>query len=144
VQRMFASAQEGKRKDIERAFGILQARFHILTTPSCLWDRGAMDTVIRTCVILHNMIIDYEAVHGIDRDYIDDEDYVPLNPFVVIPRDPGQNGNHRAEMIVGMQDHEQHICLQHDLMAHMWQTWFAANHDDDNDDDDNEEMDMEL
>ena len=93
------------------------------------------------------MIIDYEAVHGIDGAYIDDEDYVPVHPFVVIPRDPAQNGNQRAEMIVGMQDHDQHTRLQHDLMAHRWQTWFAANHDDDDDgsnnksvDDDNEGM----
>jgi hypothetical protein len=50
IQKMFASAQEAKRKDIERAFGMLQARFHILTSPCCLWDRGAMDTVIPTCV----------------------------------------------------------------------------------------------
>ena len=34
-------------------------------------------------------------------------------------------------MIVGMQDRDQHTRLQHDLMAHRWQTWFAANHDDD-------------
>ena len=60
MQKMFASAQEAKRKDIERAFGILQSRFHILTTPCRLWDRHAMKTIIATCVILHNLIIDYE------------------------------------------------------------------------------------
>jgi hypothetical protein len=36
MQKMFASAQEAMRKDIKRAFGILQARFHIFTTPFCL------------------------------------------------------------------------------------------------------------
>jgi hypothetical protein len=81
------------------------------------------------------MIMDYDAVHGIDRAYIDDKDYVPLHPFLVIPWDPAQNGNQRAEMIVGMQDHDQHTCLQHGLMAHRWQTWFAANHDDGDGDD---------
>ena len=51
MPKFFATAQEAKRKDIERAFGILQAR-------------DAMDTVIRTCVILHNLIIDYSREHG--------------------------------------------------------------------------------
>ena len=57
MQKMFASAQEAKRKDIERAFGILQARFHVLTAPCRLWDRFAMKKVMKTCVILHNLII---------------------------------------------------------------------------------------
>lgn len=33
----FSSAQEGGRKDIERAFGVLVARFHFLARPSRLF-----------------------------------------------------------------------------------------------------------
>jgi hypothetical protein len=58
------------------------------------------------------MIIDYGAVHGIDVAYIDKKLYVPHYPFVVLPRNPAQNGKQRAEMIVGMQDHDQHTRLQ--------------------------------
>ena len=71
MQKLFVTAQESKRKDIERAFGILQARFHVLTSPCRLWDRQAMATVIKTCVILHNKIIDYEREHDIDGTYIE-------------------------------------------------------------------------
>ena len=59
-EKLFVTKQEEKRKDIECAFGILQARFHILTTPCRLFDREQMRLIIRTCVILHNLIIDYE------------------------------------------------------------------------------------
>ena len=58
----FNKNQELKRKDIERCFGILQRRFHIITKLSELWDRLAMKTVMQACAILYNMINDYEKV----------------------------------------------------------------------------------
>jgi hypothetical protein len=70
MQKMFASAQEDKRKDIGRAFGILQARFHILTSGCFLWNRLAMKQVKKTCVVLHNLIIDYEMKNNVDSTYI--------------------------------------------------------------------------
>ena len=35
---IFTKMQEALRKDIGRAFGVLQVRFHILVRPSQLWD----------------------------------------------------------------------------------------------------------
>ncbi|ETV69632.1 hypothetical protein H257_14654 [Aphanomyces astaci] len=83
MQKLFASKQEAKRKDIERAFGVLQARFHVLTSGCRLWDRDAMRTVIKACVILHNMIIDFERETGVCPHYIHAVDYVPKHPFVL-------------------------------------------------------------
>jgi hypothetical protein len=59
-EKLFAAKQEAKRKDIEQAFGILQACFHVLTSGCRLWNREAMGLVIRSCVILHNLITDQE------------------------------------------------------------------------------------
>ncbi|KAL9677483.1 hypothetical protein QQ045_005715 [Rhodiola kirilowii] len=36
--KLFAKYQEGCRKDIERAFGVLQARFKIIREPARMWD----------------------------------------------------------------------------------------------------------
>ena len=36
---VFAQIQEGVRKDVERAFGVLQARFAIVRNPSNIWDK---------------------------------------------------------------------------------------------------------
>lgn len=33
----YASRQEGRRKDIERAFGVLRAKFHLVALPCRLW-----------------------------------------------------------------------------------------------------------
>ena len=128
MQKLFASAQEAKRKDIERAFGILQARFHILTSGGCgLWDRQAMKMVIRTCVIHHNMIIDFERANNIDPTYINDNEYVPLHPFRIMPRNHDQTIEDRAGMIHDMQCGETHHQLQHDLMLEMWAKWNEEN-----------------
>ena len=35
----FAAVQEGARKDIERAFGVLQSRWAVLHGPAYGWDR---------------------------------------------------------------------------------------------------------
>ena len=36
---IFTKAQESARKDIERAFGVLQARFAIVRGPARFWDK---------------------------------------------------------------------------------------------------------
>ena len=127
MQKMFASAQEAKRKDIERAFGMLQSRFHILTTPCRLWNQHAMKTVIATCVILHNLIVDYKMKNNLDSDYIEDEIYVPSHPFTVIPRDVHQTDETRSTMVTEMQCSDYHTRLQHDLMIERWQMWSEEN-----------------
>jgi hypothetical protein len=74
-EKLFVTKQEEKMKDIECAFGILQAWFHILTTPCRLIKREKMRLIIRTCVSLHNLIIDYEKAHGLDSEYIGGDRY---------------------------------------------------------------------
>jgi hypothetical protein len=56
----FAKAQEVVRKDIERAFGVLQARFAIVRGPTRFWDMDTFSDIMTICVILPNMIIEDE------------------------------------------------------------------------------------
>ncbi|XP_009141845.3 putative nuclease HARBI1 [Brassica rapa] len=60
---LFAERQESTRKDVERAFGVLQSRFAIVKNPALLWDKEKIGKIMRTCVILHNMIVEDER-HG--------------------------------------------------------------------------------
>jgi len=63
-----SSCQEGCRKDVERAFGVLQAKWHILVRPSRFWKKSAMREIFLCCVVLHNMMVEY-------RDTEEDNDW---------------------------------------------------------------------
>uniref|UniRef100_A0A0D3BIL9 Myb-like domain-containing protein n=1 Tax=Brassica oleracea var. oleracea TaxID=109376 RepID=A0A0D3BIL9_BRAOL len=56
----FAQHQEAVRKDVERAFGVLQARFAIVKNPALSWDKVKIGKIMRACIILHNMIVEDE------------------------------------------------------------------------------------
>jgi len=58
--KLFAKHQEGCWKDIERAFEVLQARFKIICEPTRLWDIVNLGIFMRSCIILHNMIVEDE------------------------------------------------------------------------------------
>ena len=119
MQKRFASAQEAKRKDIERAFGILQARFHILTTGCRLWSRDAMSSVIKRCVILHNLILDYERRHNVDGEYNHPPNYAHVHPFVVVARNDNQTMEERRGMMNQMKSQDNHNLIQHNVMVEM-------------------------
>lgn len=53
----FSKQQEAVRKDVERAFGVLVSRFHILSQPCRLHDREEAANVMRASIILHNMVV---------------------------------------------------------------------------------------
>jgi Plant transposon protein len=55
----FASSKGVVRKDIERAFGILMQRFHILATPCRLWDKQEAMYLLRTSFILNKMRVEH-------------------------------------------------------------------------------------
>ncbi|CAL8169001.1 unnamed protein product [Prunus armeniaca] len=61
----FASFQEGYRKDVERCFGILQARCAIIRGAARMLDEEVLRSIMMTCIILYNMILedeyDYDA-----------------------------------------------------------------------------------
>jgi hypothetical protein len=51
----FTAWQEACRKDIERAFGVLQCKFQYVVRPIHDMHLGAISVKTAACVILHNM-----------------------------------------------------------------------------------------
>jgi hypothetical protein len=52
--------QAAARKDVERAFGVLQARWEIVKNPCRQYDLHTITNIMICCIILYNMIIDDE------------------------------------------------------------------------------------
>ena len=57
-RKYFASKQESARKDVERAFGVLQSRFAILRGPVWYWDKETLANIMKACIRMHNIIIE--------------------------------------------------------------------------------------
>ncbi|XP_059639310.1 uncharacterized protein LOC132281639 [Cornus florida] len=56
--KLFAQRQKAARKDVERAFGVLQIKWAITQGPVCYWEKYDLRLIMKTCIILHNMIIE--------------------------------------------------------------------------------------
>ncbi|GJT28058.1 ALP1-like protein [Tanacetum coccineum] len=54
---VFKRRQESARKDVERAFGVLQGRWRIIAQPARAWTVNKLRRIMYTCIICYNMIL---------------------------------------------------------------------------------------
>ncbi|KAL4564246.1 hypothetical protein LXL04_028303 [Taraxacum kok-saghyz] len=57
----FTERQESARKDVERAFGVLKQKWHVVKYASRIWKEDSMQTIIYACIILHNMMVEFKG-----------------------------------------------------------------------------------
>lgn len=60
----YASWQEAARKDVERAFGVLQSKFRIVRNPIEKWHIETIQETVTACIILHNMMVEKRVEEG--------------------------------------------------------------------------------
>ena len=110
----FTRAQEKARKDIERAFGILQARFAIVRGPARFWDKKTLQDIMTCCVILHNMILEDER--GLNLPCFYDNVGTRVQPERNPNRVEAFLEAHRA-----IENANTHCQLRNDLVEHHWE-----------------------
>ena len=113
---VFAKAQEACRKDIERAFGVLQARFANIRGPARFWDKKSLSDIMTDCVILHNMIIEDER--DLDLEFFYDNIGCRVKP----QRNPNRIQAF-LETYRQIEDKATHTQLHEDLVEHHWQLY---------------------
>nr|XP_034580678.1 uncharacterized protein LOC117843998 [Setaria viridis] len=114
-KKYFATAQEACRKDVERAFGVLQSCFAIVRGPARFWDEGTLGQTMRACVIMHNMIVEDEG------DEEDDLNYDGVGEKVKISHDETPELEEFIKNYKNIRDKDIHNQLQDDLIEHLWQ-----------------------
>jgi hypothetical protein len=67
----FTQMQKSYRKDIERAFGVLQAWWVVLCGAAYDWDCNRLTEIITACIIMHNMIVEDEGQFAANTDFRD-------------------------------------------------------------------------
>ncbi|XP_065860788.1 uncharacterized protein [Euphorbia lathyris] len=112
----FAKKQESCRKDVECAFGVLQSRFAIIRNPVRFWKKNVLQDVMRTCIILHNMIIEDEHDLEAPIDILIDESTsnVQMRPNY------NTQFNEFLEHHRQIKDQKAHFELRNALIEHLW------------------------
>lgn len=73
--KLLTKRRESITKNVDKAFGVLQARFTIIYGPTRYIDKTDLDMIIKAFVILHNMIVEDECdLYDLAYDYDHVED----------------------------------------------------------------------
>ena len=118
-KKYFAMKQEACRKDVERAFGVLQSRFAIVAGPVRYWRKEVLHDIMTTCIILHNMIVEDERDLNAHIE-IEMETHASEVEMVIDENTRFQNFISRYGQI---RNKDAHIELRNALIDHLWEEY---------------------
>jgi hypothetical protein len=103
---------------VERAFGVLQARFAIVRRPARFWKLEMLKDVMMACVILYNMIVEDKQTNNGEEDL----EYEQLNePLEIVTLGATNDFSEFIRRHHSIKDKETHSQLQLDLVEYLWQ-----------------------
>ncbi|CAA7017819.1 unnamed protein product [Microthlaspi erraticum] len=109
--------------EVERAFGVLQARFAIVKNPSLTMDKEKIGNIMKACIILHNMIVederDAETIDNVtefQQGGADGSGSSRVRPPDRLPSNVHNIMANRADI----RDQQKHHQLKADLVEHIW------------------------
>ncbi|PLW38367.1 hypothetical protein PCASD_10547 [Puccinia coronata f. sp. avenae] len=117
----FNSVQEAFQKDIERAFGSLQSKWHILTSPIHNWYQDDIEQIVLCCIILHNMMVE-ECSADSECDP-DSTTTAQTSSFSIVPATLSNQFEERREILNSIQSERDHRELTEALIQYQWANW---------------------
>ena len=122
-KKYFAMKQESCRKDVERAFGVLQSRFAIVAGPSLFWKKKVLHDILTTCIIMHNMIIEDER--DLSAPIEDGREFSA--PTVEMAVDETTRFQQFLARHKKIKDKDAHFALCNALIEHLWEQYTNSN-----------------
>jgi hypothetical protein len=120
--KLFSQKQQGARKEVECAFGILQSRFGILRRPARLYEQGDLESIMLACIILHNMIIEDERdIEQVPLDLNEEANTYSVQAATIISEVENPEMQDVLNRNIALDDRRVHKQLQSDLIDHIWQ-----------------------
>ncbi|XP_042757976.1 uncharacterized protein LOC122197888 [Lactuca sativa] len=104
IDKFFKRRQEGARKDVERAFGVLKAKWHIVEHAARPYELDRLRDIMYTCMIMHNMVVEDKGRNIAE--------YSPTEPRHIQFQPGTSEYIHR---VVDIQDQRKHKHLREDL-----------------------------
>ncbi|XP_062232371.1 uncharacterized protein LOC133929582 [Phragmites australis] len=111
----FSAMQASVRKDVERAFGVLQARFAIVRGSARVWDQSTLHNIMTACVIMHNMIIENERGSASTVQVFD-----YMGEPTQVHRNVDEGVLHYVKATQAIRNRAMHHQLRDDLVEHLW------------------------
>ena len=117
-RKYFTSKQESARKDVERAFGVLQSRFAIVRGLVRYWDEETLANIMKACIIMHNMIIEDEGAMNLGFDHERE-----VNSFISVSHGEIPELHDFLQTHNRIRDRATSSQLQEDLVEHLWEQY---------------------
>ena len=111
--------QEACKKDVERAFGVLQSQFVIVKGPSHFWKKHILHDIMSACIIMHNMIIEDERDSNAE---MENRRKAPT-PEVEMVRDETTRFQEFLARYKQIKDKEAHFALRNALIEYLWEQY---------------------
>ena len=115
-QQHFAMMQKSAMKDVERAFGVPQSRFVIICGAIRFWDPKMLGNIMKSCIILYNMIVQDKREEQLDFDY----ELSSTNAPVQLSCTPNNDFQSFMSRHLGIRDKYAYLALRYDLIEHIW------------------------
>nr|GEU61911.1 nucleotide-binding, alpha-beta plait [Tanacetum cinerariifolium] len=120
----FKQRQERARKDVERAFGILQGHWGLIQQPARAYEVNTLRRIMYAGIIMHNMILEDQNMSIVDLNRVYSN---PARSMQTMWIDRCETQRRKAKEL---RDKDTHISLQQNLMNNIWREVEKASEED--------------